>query len=138
MGILKPVLVLAILSSVLLCNNAWATSPPPRIGAVPDAPKATSKPLAPAPAKKPPKRRAVRQIIDGTPAPLPPVVYGPQLSPAPPIGLPPPPSPLILQNCQGGSCSDANGTRYHGGIGNTLLSPQGRVCSDNGLAVQCF
>ncbi|UUZ50027.1 hypothetical protein LP420_08240 [Massilia sp. B-10] len=33
MSILKPVLILAILSTSLLCSDALATDPPPRVGA---------------------------------------------------------------------------------------------------------
>ncbi|MES2016672.1 MAG: hypothetical protein V4484_09260 [Pseudomonadota bacterium] len=137
MGILKPVLIVAILSSAFLCNNAWATAPPPRVGATAELPKAANQPDAvKAPAKKPLKRRAVRQIIDGTPAasiPPPPIV--PLLPP--PRGVPPPVTPQIL-NCSSVACLDANGALYHGGVGTTLLGPQGRVCSNNGIAVQCF
>lgn len=149
MGILKPVLILAILSSALLCNNAWATEPPPRVGSVPDRPASMPKPADPAaeqgpdkktakkPAKKPIKRRSVQQIIDPTPPPLPPVT-SPRLNlPAPPAAQPLP-APLILNGCNGGACTDANGQQYHGGVGTTLLSPQGRVCSNNGITVQCL
>ena len=139
MGILKPVLILAILSSALLCNNAWATTPPPRVGATPDVAQPEPKPdSAPAPAKQAAKRRAVRQIIDGTPPPAPaPQVYHapPGL---PPVGVTPSPSPLILNGCTGGVCIDADGAQYHGGVGTTLIGPQGRVCSNNGVTTQCF
>lgn len=135
MGILKPVLMLAILSSVMVCNNAWATEPPPRVGATRDI----AKPDPDTPKKKPAKRRSVRQNLDDAPAP---VIYSPRLNPAAPAAVPLPapvaPSPLILNGCPGGACTDANGTRYHGGVGTTLLSPQGRVCSNNGITVQCF
>ena len=142
MGILKPVLVLAILGSALFCSNAWATSPPPRIGSVPDAVSSSAPPVAkpapPAPKKQPVKRRAVRQMIDGTPTPLAPLGSAPQLAPAPPVSVQVLPSPLIMNNCIGAGCTDANGARYHGGVGTTLLSPQGRMCSNNGITVQCF
>ena len=147
MGILKPVLILAILSSALLCNNAWATTPPPRVGAVADPAPAASAPDArpaaqvstpPKPAKKPIKRRSVRQDIESMPRVQAPTVYGPQLTPPAAAGVPPP-SSQILNGCNGGAaCLDANGAQYHGGVGTTLLSPQGRVCSNNGITVQCF
>ena len=137
MGILKPVLILAILSSALLCNNAWATTPPPRVGATPEA-KPDSAPVQKTPARKPVKRRAVRQIIDGTPPPAAaPQVYHPPPG-LPPVGVAPQPSPLILNGCTGGVCTDVNGAQYHGGVGTTLIGPQGRVCSNNGVTAQCF
>jgi hypothetical protein len=156
MAILKPVLMLAILSSVMVCSNAWATERPPRIGATapvanPEtkadtkadakvAPQTEAKPAANTSGKKPAKRRAVRQILDDTP---PPVVYSPRLNPAVPVGVQPlpapvPASPHILNGCNGGACTDASGARYHGGVGTTLLSPEGRMCSNNGVTVQCF
>lgn len=143
MGILKPVLILAILSSVFLCSNAWATTPPPRVGAVPDQAQPAPAPAAQAgvdkPVKKTIKRRSVRQNIDATPRVSVPQAYGPQLAPPlPQAGVPPPPAPLMLNGCNGGVCLDANGRQYHGGVGTTLLSPEGRVCSNNGIAVQCF
>jgi hypothetical protein len=157
MGILKPVLILVILSSALLCNNAWATEPPPRVGSVPDRPASVPKPADQAaeqaadkksarkpakkparqPAAKPNKRRSVQQIIAPTPPPLPPV-YSPRLNLPPPPAAQPLPAPQVLNGCNGGACTDANGQQYHGGVGTTLLSPQGRVCSNNGITVQCF
>ncbi len=44
MSILKPVLILAILSSAMICNNAWATDPPQRVGSVREQPKSTPQP----------------------------------------------------------------------------------------------
>jgi len=123
MSILKPVLVLAILSSVLLCNYAWATEPPPRVGAV----KGETKPVSP-PKKKPVKRRAVRQLPEGIPpSVLPPPIYRPP-SAAPPLVRP---QPLPVPSSQ-------IGNDYKGGVGTTLLSPEGRLCNNNGMTVQCF
>jgi hypothetical protein len=146
MTILKPVLVLVILSSALLCNNAWSTEPPPRLGALPDQPppapaaKADNRlpAAAPAPnAKKPPKRRAVRQILNDDVRPA--TSYQPR--PMPPLQGPMPsavpPSSTII-NCAGGNCSDPNGGHYQGGVGTSLISPQGRLCNNNGITVQCF
>jgi hypothetical protein len=144
MGILKPVLILAILSSALLCTPAWATEPPPRAGAVRDEvkPAPPARPGKETPNKKPAKRRAVHQIIDGMPAPAPPQAYGPTLNPAPaiaqPMASPVPPGPAIGNGCTGPACLDAGGGSYKGGVGTTLISPQGRLCSNNGMTVQCF
>ena len=113
--------------------------------------KGASKPGAEAdrkkPAQTPPKklvkRRSVHQMIDPVPRVQSPVVYGPVLTPAMPVGVQPVPvpapgSPMILNGCNGGACTDANGARYRGGVGNVLISPEGRACSNNGITVQCF
>lgn len=198
MGILKPVLFLAILGSALLFPEALATEPPPRVGAVKDAsrseppqpqPRAGSdpqaavkageaeakeraeekadakaeakadaaaadkaepkvdakgkpvKPLDPPPGgKKPVKRRAVAaQLDDG----LTPPSYRPRLAPLAPMPklAPPhagvPPGPVILNGCPGGACADQGGQRYNP-VGTTLISPQGRMCSNNGISVSCY
>jgi hypothetical protein len=129
MSILKPVLILAILSTSLLCNNAWATDPPPRAGAdkpVPEA-KAGDKAKA-APAKARPKRRAVRQIVEG----MPPRAAPPELAvPAPPSV----PAPVLPQPLPSPQTQDGN---YKGGVGNALIGPGGKLCSNNGITVQCF
>jgi hypothetical protein len=140
MGILKPVLMLAILSSVMVCNNAWATTPPPRVGATraeSPPPPPVAKAQTPTP-KSVKKRRAVRQIPADMAPPPAPQVLGPRLAPLPAIGVAPAPSPLLLNGCPNGACTDGTGARYHGGVGTTLLSPEGRVCSNNGITVQCF
>jgi hypothetical protein len=80
-------------------------------------------------AKKPPlKRRAVRQQQEGMPVrPAPPALA----MPAPPA-VPPPalPQPIPTPQTQDGS--------YKSGVGNALIRPQGKLCSDNGITVQCF
>ncbi|WP_426100641.1 hypothetical protein [Massilia sp. TSP1-1-2] len=139
MNLLKPVLLSALAASALFANGAAATERPPRVGEERIVPK---KPAdgKPAPAKKPAQRRAVRQVLDDDvrPAP-PPAVYAPQLT-SPPSSLPVPgvaPGPLNL-NCVGATCTDANGGRFNGGVGTTLISPQGKLCNNNGMTVQCF
>ncbi|MFP5391745.1 MAG: hypothetical protein ACLGI6_09395 [Gammaproteobacteria bacterium] len=111
--------------------------------------------------KKPPmvSRRAVPLIIDRMPGPPPPAVYGSVAPPpavygptltspsAPPgptptslppiVNTPPPPGPVIMNSCDAGGCTGTDGVRYNGGIGNVLISPQGRACSGNGIAIQC-
>jgi hypothetical protein len=141
MNILKPVLLSAIVATAMLGNLAAATERPPRVGEEKILPKnpADAKPTPQAPAKKPAKRRAVRQDLDDDVRPAaPPTVYAPQLTPpASPQPMPGvSPSPLNL-NCMGGTCTDANGGRFNGGVGTTLISPQGRLCANNGLTVQC-
>ena len=93
------------------------------------------------------KRRSVHQMIDPVPRVQSPMVYGPVLTGPRPVGvrplpmpmpMPAPASPQILNGCNGGACTDPGGTRYHGGVGNVLISPDGRACSNNGITVQCF
>jgi hypothetical protein len=148
MKLLQPVLLSAMFVSAL-AGPAAATERPPRIGEhkivpkiVPkSAPKQpdTAKPAPAAPAKKPAKRRAVRQILDDeVRSAAPSAVYAPQLTHPGAVVQPMsgPASPVIL-NCVGASCADASGARFNGGIGTTLISPQGKLCVDNGLTVQC-
>ena len=147
MSILKPVLILAILGSALLCADAYATEPPPRVGAEPgEVRKQAKSDVLPQPkaalAKKPPKRRAVAaQLDDGMTPPS----YGPRLtapaarapgSLAPPVSSIPP-GPVILNGCPNGHCIDQSGARYNP-VGTTLISPHGRLCSDNGISVSCY
>jgi hypothetical protein len=123
MSILKPALVLVILSSILLCNYAWATEPPPRVGAV----KGETKQATP-PKKQAVKRRAVRQLPNGMPPPpAPTAAYRSHNAPPPLV----PPQTLPIPSSQ-------IGPDYKGGVGTTLLSPDGKLCNNNGMTVQCF
>ena len=145
MNILKPVLILAILGSALLCADVDATEPPPRAGAERGDVRTQAKPepqAQPAPAKKPAKRRAVAaQLDDGMTPPS----HGARLTPPAartPASLAPPdssirPGPVILNGCPNGHCMDHSGARYNP-VGTTLISPQGRLCSDNGISVSCY
>jgi hypothetical protein len=148
---LPATVALAMFSSMLLCGSANATPPPPRAGSEPAANQSAA--VAPKdetgkqgdaatpPAKKSPqkaprkmqKRRAVRQQLDDMPRmAAPPPAYAPQLSPPSAVPHTPslPPMPIPSPQARDGS--------YKGGVGTTLLSPQGKICSDNGITVQCF
>jgi hypothetical protein len=94
-----------------------------------------AKPAAEVPHKKS-KRRAVYQQFDEIPMrTVPPPVYAPQLTPRiDPTPVPPP----VTINCVGAACTDGNGGSYRGGVGTSLISPQGRICNNNGLTVQCY
>lgn len=90
--------------------------------------------------KKPVKRRAVAaQLDDGMNRPG----YAPRLAPAPAPAIAPLPPPLavpsipLLNGCPNGHCTDASGQRYNP-VGTTLISPQGRLCSNNGISVSCY
>ena len=142
MKLLQPVLLSVMVGGATLAFAAAATERPPRVGEEKIVPKKPGEapPAPPAPAKKPVKRRAVRQVLDDDVRPAaPPAVYGPQLTPPSSSQSVPgvAPSPLIL-NCVGATCTDTSGGRYNSGVGTTLISPQGRLCNNNGLTVQCF
>ncbi len=142
MNFIKPMLLSALLGSMLLGNAVQATERPPRLGEEKIVAKtpAQAKPGAEVTAKKPVKRRAVRQVLDDDVRPAaPPAAYSPQMTP--PLSAQPvpgvAPGPVNL-NCVGGTCSDTNGGRFNGGVGTTLISPQGKLCNNNGMTVQCF
>lgn len=133
MSLLKPALMLAILSTSLLCREARATDPPPRVGAdkaaVAKPAKARAAKRKPASAPRAaPARRAVRQLGDGMPARAAPSALA---APA----LPAVPQPAVPQPIASPQATDS---QYKGGVGNALIGPNGRVCSDNGVTVQCF
>lgn len=92
------------------------------------------------PNRKPIKRRSVRQMVEPTPRIVAaPPAYGPSLNPRPPAALPEPlPVPGRVNGCDAGGCNDANGQRYNGGVGNTLLGPQGQLCTKGVVGAQCF
>lgn len=90
----------------------------------------------PPPNRKPIKRRSVQQVIE----PTPPIVtegYRPTLVVRPPALLPSP-SPVRLNSCDAGGCTDTSGARYNGGVGNTLIGPQGQLCTRGVVNAQCF
>lgn len=133
----QTAIIVLILSATLGAAGAQATPPPPRVGAEKPEAKPEVKPeVNPDHASKPPvkpskpsKRRAVEQRLDGMPpSAAPPARLVPQ--PAPPSVVQPMPQPIPSPQAQGGN--------YQGGVGTTLIGPQGKVCSDNGITVQCF
>jgi hypothetical protein len=65
-----------------------------------------------------------------------PVAAAPPRAPAVP---PPVPAPAVqpLNQCDVAGCRGANGALYQQGAGNILLDPSGRLCTRNGLSVQC-
>jgi hypothetical protein len=92
------------------------------------------------PNRNPIQRRSVQQLIEPTPrigvaTPS----YGPALTPRPPAALSgPSPAPVRINGCDAGGCNDTSGQRYNGGVGNTLLSPQGQLCTKGVIGAQCF
>lgn len=135
-----------------------AHPPPPAKADAPDKADAPAKPDAPAkadptgkpepdvvdkpapPPRKPVRRRSVEQII-GTMPPSPPLYRPPPPNPPLPsagMAAPNPPSPVQINSCDAGGCTDVNGTRYNSGAGNATVSPQGRLCTRSGTTMQCF
>ncbi|MFZ3287406.1 MAG: hypothetical protein WA191_11230, partial [Telluria sp.] len=49
-----------------------------------------------------------------------------------------PPGPVQINSCDAGGCTDINGQRYNGGVGNAGVDGQGRLCTRSGSTMQCF
>ncbi|WP_143752789.1 hypothetical protein [Massilia eurypsychrophila] len=145
MDYLKPVLATLLVAMSLTTAGARAQEP----ALAPDTPAAgtPAKPAAEAPIKpapppnrKPIKRRSVQQVIE----PTPPIVtdgYRPTLTVRSPAALPsasPPQSQPRLNSCDAGGCTDTGGARYNSGVGNTLIGPQGQLCTKGIVGAQCF
>jgi hypothetical protein len=136
MACLKTAVIVLTLASF----NTGAQEAPAR-AAEPQQQKAEL-PLQPVvpPKRAPAKRRSVQQVVEPTPrigtaAPS----YGPVLTPRAPAALPEPlPAPVRTNGCDAGGCNDTNGQRYNGGVGNTLLGPQGQLCTKGVVGAQCF
>jgi hypothetical protein len=100
-----------------------------------EPPAAPAQPAQPNPIQ----RRSVQQVIEPTPRIGGADVYGPTLTPRPPAALSVPrPAPGRINGCDAGGCNDTSGQRYNGGVGNTLLSPQGQLCTKGVIGAQCF
>jgi len=93
------------------------------------------------PQQRPPQanRRAVEQRIDATPR-----IVAPASKPAPSLAPPAAARPVgpqtsQLMGCVGGQCTDANGASYNAaGAGNAGVNRDGRLCTSNGVTVQCI
>lgn len=139
-------LAAALCSASCLAPTASATEPPPRPGATPfppaaQAPKPEAQKKDPTAKKPAPRRRAVYQQFDLPPPATAPVGVQPLPTPVPtpsPVQVVPGPTTFIPGGCIGGSCNDPAGNRYQGGVGTTLIGPQGKLCSNNGVTVQCL
>lgn len=142
MTCLKPASIAFLLACSLAAAGARAQQAP-----VPDPQPqpseqaaAVAAPAAPAPSKprKPLKRRSVRQVIEPTPR-IGAEPYRPILEVRPPIPLPQTiPGPVRMNSCDGAGCTDVNGNRFNGGIGTTLIGPQGQLCNKGPVTAQCF
>jgi hypothetical protein len=135
----KIFLATLMLALSLACAGARAQQDAPK--PAPDAQQERTQ--APAePAQQPANpRRSVQQVIEPTPrigAATP--SYGPTLTARPPPAAlsGPPPSPVRINGCDAGGCNDTSGQRYNGGVGNTLLGPQGQLCTKGVAGAQCF
>ena len=135
---LKPASIAFLLACSLALAGARAQdrqAPEPVDEAITDA-----APAAPAPSKprKPIKRRSVQQVIEPTPR-IGAEPYRPILEVRPPIPLPQTiPGPVRMNSCDGAGCTDVNGNRFNGGVGTTLIGPQGQLCNKGPVTAQCF
>ena len=142
-GYVKPALTALMLALSLASAGVRAQEPAPAAPAArepaaePDAP---SRAVKPPPKRKPIKRRSVQQVIE----PTPPIVtdgYRPTLTGAPArrrcrrrlAG-----AGRACNSCDAGGCTDTSGARYNGGVGNTLIGPQGQLCTKGVVNAQCF
>jgi hypothetical protein len=89
---------------------------------------------------KPTRRRSVQQVVEPTAriGSAPPPSYAPAPAAAARVPVAPPPDPATVRNCDAGGCYDAGGQRYNGGVGTTLLGPQGQLCTKGVVGAQCF
>lgn len=134
---LKP----ASIAFLLACSLAAAGARAQQQGPEPDEKAAAvAAPAAPASSKprKPVKRRSVQQVIEPTPR-IGAEPYRPILEVRPPIPLPQTiPGPVRMNSCDGAGCTDVNGNRFNGGVGTTLIGPQGQLCNKGPVTAQCF
>lgn len=84
------------------------------------------------------EQRAERRLLPHAPPVsatvlMPPAVSAPRV-PAMPAQ---PPAVQPLHQCDVAGCRGANGALYQQGAGNIMLDPSGRLCTRNGLSVQC-
>ncbi len=113
---------------------AGAQQPPPAPG------QAASADVKPPPKRKALKRRSVQQVIEPTPR-IAGEAYRPTLTVRPPAAPAAPAAPETaprMNSCDAGGCFDSNGARYNGGVGPTVLSPQGRLCTRGAVTTQSF
>ena len=123
----------------------------------PDGQHLALQPCRTAPARVPMPRRPVPQQID----PLPDTRLAPPVSPPPSSMVMPPaliprpaatvapltaplpaagalaPMPRALNNCSAAGCNDAQGGRINNTAPGMVITPQGQVCSRNGVWIQC-
>ncbi len=130
MNALKP----ALIALLMACAFAYAQETP-----APVAPEQTAGPeVKPPPKRKPLKRRSVQQVIEPTPR-IGAEPYRPILEVRPPIPLPQTiPGPVRMNSCDAAGCTDINGNRFNGGVGTTLIGPQGQLCNKGPVTAQCF
>jgi hypothetical protein len=115
-----------------------------------DGLRLAQQPCRTAPARVPMARRRVPQIMDppistrtAVPAAAPAAFAVPASGalplPAAPVYLPAPPAspPQALSNCSASGCYDAQGRRLDNAAPGVVITPQGKVCSRNGVWIQC-
>jgi hypothetical protein len=128
----------AVMTALMACAGAWAQEAPAS-APTPAAREQASVPgVKPPPKRKPTKRRSVQQVVEPTRR----IVtepYRPTLDVRPTAPLPQTiPGPVRMNSCDGGGCTDVNGNRFNGGVGTTLIGPQGQLCNKGLVNAQCF
>ena len=135
---LKYVFVVLMLMLVLSPARAQQAPPATAPNAIPAAPAASANTNTKPPTVRPPiQRRSVQQMIEPTPRIATDAARAPDASAisAPPAPVAPPPR---IHQCDAGGCTDTSGARYNGGVGNTLIGPQGQLCTKGVVNAQCF
>jgi hypothetical protein len=150
MRTLKPGWSALMLSLVLASASAQEPAATAQVPEYRPVPRSQTEPYAsqviPNPPRKPIRRRSVQQAIDPTPR-IAADSYRPTLEPRPPaatqtLAVPGPAStpasgPVLLNSCDAGGCYDTSGARYNGAGGNTLIGPQGQLCTKGAVNAQC-
>ena len=102
-----------------------------------DGQQLAEQPCRTAPARVPMPRRPVPQIVEPLPANrLAPLPAPPSLTP-PSTLVAPASAPRALNNCTSIGCNDAAGGRLNNAAPGMVITPQGQVCSRNGVWLQC-
>ena len=84
------------------------------------------------------RRPGAVQQIGSTPRIVAPAPTLSPRAPLPGVAAPSAPSTSQMVGCVGSLCTDASGATYNAGPGNTAVSRDGRLCTQNGVNMQCI
>jgi len=121
-------------------SAAEKTTPAPQ-------PKADARPRDPSARAPRSRRHAVAQVVTPTPRIMgsaaresgsPVLTYGPALQARPAQPAPESVRGTLPATCTGAGCVDGAGQRLNPGVGNTVTTPQGQLCTRGLVGVQCF
>ncbi|HEX8404909.1 MAG TPA: hypothetical protein VF670_09840 [Duganella sp.] len=105
-----------------------------------DGKRLIAEPCRTAPAAVPMPRRPVPLTIQRMPSTkVAPQVAMPQMAPSTPIEtlMQPPGSPVPAVGCTAAGCYDPSGARHSTGPAGTTVTPTGKLCSRQGVWIQC-